>query len=84
MRETESTWTCMVRSRRVRTKGGRQGQIVIKGRYIDIQLVGEVHVLALANGLVVLDAALDPSEKALRHSQHERAVGDQNRRAWLD
>ena len=45
--------------------------------------IRQVHVLPLADRLVVLDLALDGGGEALGHRQHERAVGDQDRRPRL-
>mmetsp|Transcript_4182 Transcript_4182/g.13448 ORF Transcript_4182/g.13448 Transcript_4182/m.13448 type:complete len:385 (+) Transcript_4182:695-1849(+) len=46
--------------------------------------VGQVHVLALADRLVVLDAADDRGGLALLDGEHERAVGDEDGGALLD
>mmetsp|Transcript_25891 Transcript_25891/g.77217 ORF Transcript_25891/g.77217 Transcript_25891/m.77217 type:complete len:552 (-) Transcript_25891:3-1658(-) len=46
--------------------------------------VGQVHVLALADRLVVLDAADDGGGLALLDGEHERAVGDEDGGALLD
>ena len=45
---------------------------------------GQVHVLALANRLVVLDPAHDRLLLELGHRENKRAVGDEDRRAHLD
>mmetsp|Transcript_4128 Transcript_4128/g.6827 ORF Transcript_4128/g.6827 Transcript_4128/m.6827 type:complete len:416 (-) Transcript_4128:111-1358(-) len=66
---------------------GKVDQVVdvlgLQDRQVDLD-VGQVHVLALADGLVVLDTAHDRALQALGHRQHQRAVGDQHGRPRRD